>query len=64
VYVADEATGRIAGGLLGAAGSAATVDAVVVATAVQVAGAVILTGDPTDLGTLADGHPEVVIEAL
>jgi predicted nucleic acid-binding protein len=64
VDVADEATGRIAGGLLGAAGSAATIDAVVVATAVQVAGGVILTGDPTDLGPLADGNPEVVIEVL
>lgn len=64
VDVADGATGRIAGGLLGAAGSAATVDAVVVATAVQAAGAVILTGDRTDLGTLADRHPEVLFEAL
>ncbi|HKY14421.1 MAG TPA: PIN domain-containing protein [Microthrixaceae bacterium] len=64
VDVADESTCRIAGGLLGTAGSAATVDAVVVATAVRAGGAVILTSDPTDLGALADGHPEVVIEAL
>ena len=64
VDVADESGGRIAGGLLGAARSAATVDALVVATAVRAGGAVILTGDPTDLGALADGHPEVVVEAL
>lgn len=64
VDVADEATGRTAGGLLGAAGSSATVDAVVVATAVGAGGAVVLTGDPTDLVALAEGHPEVVVESL
>ncbi|MFP3900982.1 MAG: PIN domain-containing protein [Acidimicrobiia bacterium] len=64
VDAADEAIGRTAGRLLGDAGSSATVDAVVVATAVAVGGAVVLTGDPDDLSALADGHPEVVIEAL
>ena len=64
VDVADEATGRIAGGLLGGAGSAAAVDSVIVATAVQAGGAVILTGDPTDLSALAGGHPEVIIQVL
>jgi hypothetical protein len=64
VDTADEALGRTAGRILGVAGSSATVDAVVVATAVEVGGAVVLTGDPDDLSALASGHPEVVIEAL
>ena len=64
VDAADEAIGRTAGRLLGDAGSSATVDAVVVATAVEAGGAVVLTGDPEDLSALADGHREVVIEAL
>lgn len=64
VDAADEAIGRTASRLLGHAGSSATVDAVVVATAVEVGGAVVLTGDPDDLSALADGHREVVIEAL
>lgn len=64
VDAADEAVGRTAGRLLGEAGSSATVDAVVVATAVEAGGAVVLTGDSDDLSALADGHPDVVIEAL
>jgi len=64
VDAADEAIGRIAGRLLGEAGSSATVDAVVVATAVEAGGAVVLTGDPDDLSALAGGLREVVIEAL
>lgn len=64
IDVADEAIGRTAGRLLGSAGSAATVDAVVVATAVEAGGAVILTGDADDLGTLAANEREVIIEAL
>ena len=64
VDAADEAIGRTAGRLLGEAGSSATVDAVVVATAVEAGGAVVLTGDPDDLSVLADGHRDVVIEAL
>jgi predicted nucleic acid-binding protein len=61
---ADETVGRTAGKLLGDASSSATVDAVVVATALEAGGAVVLTGDPDDLSALADGHREVVIEAL
>jgi predicted nucleic acid-binding protein len=61
---ADEAVGRTAGKLLGDARSSATVDAVVVATALEVGGAVVLTGDPDDLSALANGHREVVIAAL
>lgn len=60
----DEAVGRTAGRLLGEADSSETVDAIVVATAVEAQGAVVLTGDPTDLRALASGHREVVIEAL
>jgi len=40
---------RIAGALLGAAESDATIDALIVAEAVGRGGAVILTGDPVDL---------------
>jgi len=64
VDVADEAIGRTAGRLLGSAGSAATVAAIVVATAIQAGGAVILTGDAGDLGPLAADDPQVIIEAL
>lgn len=64
VGVTDEATGRVAGALLGATGSDATIDALVVADAVERGGGVILTGDPEDLGRLAEGYSEVVIEAL
>jgi predicted nucleic acid-binding protein len=61
---AREVHGRIAGQLLGAARSDHTVDALVVAQAVEAGGAHILTGDPSDLGRLAASHPEVWIQAL
>lgn len=64
VDVVTEAIGRTAGRLLGEAGSSSTVDAIVVATAVEAAGAVILTGDVSDLGPLAARHREVVVQAL
>ena len=64
VDVADEPVGRTAGRLLGSAGSSATVDAVVVATAVEEGGAVILAGDAGDLGLLAADEPTVITEAL
>jgi predicted nucleic acid-binding protein len=60
----DEAGARLAGRLLGIAGSNSTVDALIVAAAVEHGGAVILTGDPDDLGRLAQPHPEVLIQAL
>ena len=40
------------------------IDAIVVATAVEASGAVILTGDPNDLGALASRHRKVVVQAL
>jgi predicted nucleic acid-binding protein len=61
---AREAHGRTAGRLLGAARSAHTVDALVVAHAVEAGGARILTGDPGDLTSLAASHPEVIIHSL
>ena len=64
VDVADEAIGRTAGRLLGAARSSATIDAIVVATAVETGGAVVLTGDPGDLSALAASSAGVVIEPL
>lgn len=64
VDVLDAAVGRIAGDLLGQRGSNATVDAIVVATAIEVGGAAILTGDPGDLGSLAVEHDAVVVQPL
>jgi len=64
VTPADEATARLAGGLLGAANSSSTIDAVVIATAIAAGGAVVLTGDAGDLGQLAANNAEVVIEPL
>jgi predicted nucleic acid-binding protein len=61
---AREIHGRIAGHLLGAARSAATIDALVVAQAVAGGGAQILTGDREDLERLAAPHPEVWIQPL
>lgn len=61
---AREVHGRIAGRLLGAARSSHTVDALVVAHAVDGGGARVLTGDPDDLVRLAAPHPEVSILSL
>lgn len=61
---AREVHGRTAGRLLGAARSAHTVDALVVAHAVEAGGAHILTGDREDLERLAASHPEVRIHPL
>ena len=59
-----EMHGRVAGELLGKARSSSTVDALIVAHAVLGGGAVILTGDPGDLGQLAARHPEVMVRPL
>ena len=61
---AREVHGRTAGRLLGAARSASTVDALVVAHAVEAGGAHILTGDRDDLERLTASHPEVWIQPL
>ena len=61
VTSADEHTGRVAGGLLGAARSSAAVGAVVVASAIELGGGVVLTGDPDDLEPHATDHPEIII---
>lgn len=64
IPAAVEQTGRTAGALLAAAGSAETVDAFVVAEAVLRQVAQILTGDPDDLRPLADGHAGVRISLV
>jgi predicted nucleic acid-binding protein len=64
VPAAREVHGRIAGDLLGKARSAATVDALVVAHAVESGGAHVLTGDREDLARLTASHPEVRIHAV
>jgi predicted nucleic acid-binding protein len=62
---AREIHGRTAGSLLGAAGSTATVDALVVAQALEDGGgAQVLTADPDDLHRLARPHPEVWIQRV
>jgi predicted nucleic acid-binding protein len=60
----DGMVGRRAGALLGRAGRSDTVDAIVVAEAIEAGGAEILTGDATDLTALANGEPSVTIHAL
>lgn len=59
-----ERHGRIAGRLLGATRSDDTLDALVVAQAIEAGGARILTGDPDDLERLAQAFPEVSIQQL
>jgi hypothetical protein len=49
---------RTAGELLGAAGGADAVDAIVVAEALAAQPAAILTSDPTDLARLLDGQAD------
>jgi predicted nucleic acid-binding protein len=61
---AHEVHGRTAGRLLGTARSAATVDALVVAHAVEAGGAHVLTGDREDFERLTASHPEVWIHPL
>lgn len=57
---------RIAGGVLVAAGSgsADAIDAFVVASGVDRGGAIVLTGDPDDLGRLAGPYPVIKVIAL
>ena len=59
-----ERMGRTAGELLGRHASSATVDALVVAQAIEAGGAHILTGDREDLERLASRAPTVHIQPL
>lgn len=59
-----ERIARNAGELLGAARSAATIDALVVAEAIECAPAVIFTSDVGDLTALLGNRPGVTIEAV
>lgn len=61
---AREAHGRRAGRLLGAARSDETIDALVVAQAVEAGGAQVLTVDPSDLERLARPHPDVWVQKV
>ena len=58
------AVGRCAGRLLGETRSSATIDALVVAHAVEAGGGTILTSDAKDLNALASAHPEVQIQVV
>jgi hypothetical protein len=59
-----EAIARAAGRLLGNARSASTIDALVVAEAIDCSPAVIYTSDPGDLLLLLADHPGVTIEEI
>lgn len=61
---AREVHGQLAGQFLAAARSAATVDALVLAHAVEGGGGDLLTGDRDDLERLAAASPEVRIHPL
>ena len=55
---------RLAGQLRTGAGRGSAVDAIVVATAVRIGGAVVATADPEDMQALAAGYPNVRIWSL
>jgi predicted nucleic acid-binding protein len=59
-----EAVARTAGRLLAAAGSSATIDALVVAEGMVHHHATVLTSDLGDLRALAAAHPGVVVRGL
>ena len=60
----DHAVGRRAGALVGRANRSDTVDAIIVAEAIESGGGGILTGDPVDLAALANDDRSVTIYAL
>jgi predicted nucleic acid-binding protein len=66
VLAVDRGTARVAAQLLNDASldSASAIDAIVVATAVRLGSAVIVTSDPVDLSRLAADHPGIEIQAL
>lgn len=55
----SEAIAKRAGELLGRTGTSDAVDAIVVATAIELEAATIFTSDPDDLGTLIDASESV-----
>lgn len=57
-------TVRLAGRLRTLAGTGSAVDALVVAAAIRLGGAVIATADPDDLRALAAHHPNIKIWSL
>jgi predicted nucleic acid-binding protein len=61
---ADEQIGRKAGALLGAGRSTATIDALVVASALALGGGRILTGEVKDVTVLARAAPGVSVHKI
>jgi predicted nucleic acid-binding protein len=66
VLPVDRGTARVAARLLNVAklDSCSAIDAIVVATAIRLGGALIVTSDPDDLTKLAMGHADIEIQAL
>jgi len=66
VLALDHRTSRVSGQLIGRnhLDPCHAVDATVVATAIRLGGAVVLTGDPDDLRALAAQHRNVVVQSL
>jgi predicted nucleic acid-binding protein len=64
VSTIDGEIGRTAGRLLGRAASEATMDALIVATAIALGGGRIVTGDVDDLRALATDNPEVTVHGI
>jgi len=63
-YPLTEQIARVAGALLGAARSSATIDALVVAEALDCTPAMIWTSDPTDLRQLLGDRRGVTVEPI
>ena len=64
IRVVDEGLARLAGRLLHAARSAETIDALVVATAEEIPGSVVFTGDVKDLTRLAGASGKTAIISI
>ena len=59
-----EPTARLAGALLAAARSSSTIDALVVAEAINRQPSLLVTSDVADLALLLDGRPGVSLERI
>jgi predicted nucleic acid-binding protein len=66
VLPVDRGTARVAARILNEANldSCSAMDAILVATAIRLGGALIVTSDPYDLSRLAMDHPNVEIQPL